>query len=154
MRFTVESLSPGNPTRRVWVLQNERFAWAAPRLSASGQYKLTRPLRPGANTFKLFAEGPRSRSLPATYTVPGPATDAAAVSADTLPGNLYLLCVGVSEFAAAGSPAAGNFKPLALAHKDAIAVQNALGKGRYSSRNDPRIPFVNKAFKCDCCQKG
>ena len=148
LRFTVDSTCPGsNPVQRVWVLQNERFAWAAPHVSATGEYKVTRPLRPGANTFKLFAEGPRSRSLPVTHTVQGPAADTATVSVDTLPGNLYLLCVGVSQFAAAGTPAAGNFKPLHYAHKDAIAVYNALGKSRFSSRLEARRPFVNKAFK-------
>ena len=152
LRFTVESVCPGNnPVQRVWVLQNERFAWEAPHISATGQYRLTRPLRPGANTFKLHAEGPRSRSLPVTYTVQSPAAGSATVgttvSTDTLPGNLYLLCVGVSQFAAAGSPAAANFKPLLYARKDAIAVHNALGKSRFSSRVEPRRPFVNKAFK-------
>lgn len=148
LRFTVDSPCPGiNPVQRVWMLQNERFAWAAPHVSATGQYKVTRPLRPGVNTFKLFAEGPRSRSLPVTHTVQGPAADPADISTDTLPGNLYLLCVGVSQFAAAGSAAAAHFKPLKFAHHDAIAVHNALGKGRYSSRVDKRVPFTNKAFK-------
>lgn len=148
LHFTVDSPCPdSNPVQRVWVLQNERFAWAAPHLSATGQYKVTRPLRSGANTFKLFAEGPRSCSLPVTHSVQSAAEGAATVSADTLPGNLYLLCVGVSQFAAAGTPAAGSFKPLKYAHKDAIAVHNALGKSRFTSRVEPRRPFVNKAFK-------
>jgi len=148
LRFTVDSPCPdSNPVQRVWLLHNDRFAWAAPRLSATGQYEVTRPLRPGANTFTLFAEGPRSRSLPVSHTVQGEAAGAATVSTDTLPGNLYLLCVGVSQFAAAGTPAAGSFKPLKYAHKDAIAVHNALGKSRFTSRVEPRRAFVNKAFK-------
>lgn len=147
LRFKVESLCPGNPARRVWVLQNQRFAWAAPALSFHGEYKVTLSLRPGDNTFKLFAEGPLSRALPVTHTVQGPAAESGDASGDTRPGNLYLLCVGVSQFAAAGSAAAGDFKPLKFAHKDAIALFNALGKGRHSSRIDARVPFTNKAFR-------
>jgi WD40 repeat protein/uncharacterized caspase-like protein len=146
LRFKVESLCPGNPAQRVWVLQNERFAWAAPELSASGHYKVTLSLRPGANSFTLLANGPLSRALPVLHSVQGPAAGIGDGSGDTVPGKLFLLCVGVSQFAAAGSPAAGNFKPLKFAHKDAIALLNALGKSRNSSRVDPRVPFSNKAF--------
>ena len=147
LRFKVESPSLENPAQRVWLLQNKRFAWTAPKPSVTGDYKVTRPLQPGPNTFKLLAESKRSRSLPVTFTVPGPAAASAVTSADSLPGNLYLLCVGVSQFAAAGTDAAENFKPLKFAHKDAIAVHNALGKGRFSSRLDKRAAFSNKAFK-------
>jgi len=146
LRFGVESPSPDNPARRVWLVQNKRFAWEAPKLSATGQYKVTRPLQPGPNTFKLLAEGKRSRSLPVTHTVQGPAADITAISTDTLPGNLYLLCVGVSQFAAAGTEAASGFKPLKFAHKDAIAVHDALGKGRFSGTQEEGVQPSNKAF--------
>jgi len=147
LRFKVESTSLENPARRVWLVQNKRFAWEAPKLSTTGEYKVTRPLQPGPNTFKLLAEGKRSRSLPVTITVQGAAADNVTTSADTLPGNLYLLCVGVSLFAAAGTKEAENFKPLKFAHKDAIAMYNALGKGRFDSPLDKRAAFSNKAFK-------
>ncbi len=148
LRFRVESPAPDNPVRRVWLVQNKRFAWEAPNLSATGEYKVTRPLQPGPNIFKLLAEGKRSRSLPVTHTVQGPAADITTTSTDTLPGNLYLLCVGVSQFAAAGTEAAEGFKPLKFAHKDAIAVHDALGKGRFSgTQTDEAIQPSNKAFK-------
>jgi WD40 repeat protein/uncharacterized caspase-like protein len=148
LRFHVESPSADNPARRVWLLQNKRFAWQAPQLSATGQYKVTRPLQPGPNTFKLLAEGKRSRSLPVTHTVQGRAANITTTSTDTLPGNLYLLCVGVSQFAAAGTAAAEGFKPLRFAHKDAIAVHDALGRGRFSDTQvQEGVQPSNKAFK-------
>ena len=146
LNFKVGAPCPGNPAQRVWALHNERFVWAAPHLSSAGNYKLTRRLRPGPNTFKLYAQGPLSRALPATHTVHGPLASGGEVSVDTLPGTLFLLCAGVSQFAAAGSEAAADFKTLKFAHHDAIAVYNALGKGRYSKRIDKRVPLQNKAF--------
>lgn len=150
LHFKVESPSPDkNPVDRVWMLQNEYFAWEAATLSPDGQYSVTRPLRPGRNTFTLFAKGPRSVSLPVAHTEQGPAASAETASAGGLPeaGNLYLLCVGVSQFAAAGDAAEHGFEPLKYAHKDAAAIFNALGKGRFGRRVDTHAPLVNKAFK-------
>lgn len=150
LRFRVESPRPGhNPVQRVWMLQNGYFAWEAPTLPAHGEYTVKRPLRPGPNTFTLLARGPNSSSVPVMLTVQGQAADGQTVSAGHLPepGNLYLLCVGVSEFFAVADAAAHDIKPLKYAHTDATAIFNALGKSRFSSRVDEPGPPVNKAFK-------
>jgi uncharacterized caspase-like protein/WD40 repeat protein len=148
LRFKVESLRPDhNPLQRVWMLQNGVFGWEAPTLSSHGEYTVKRPLRPGPNTFTLFAKGPGSVSLPVTHTVQGPTGGSGTVGKGLKTGNLYLLCVGVSRFAAEDDAAKQGFKPLKYAHKDATAVFNALGKSRFSSRVDERVRPVNKAFK-------
>lgn len=147
LRFKVESPRPDhNPVQRVWMLQNEYFAWEATTLSASGGYTVKRPLRPGPNTFTLFAKGPNSSSLPVTFTVQGPAAGPATAGDGIKTGNLYLLCVGVSQFAAPDDAAAHGFNFLKYAHKDAAAVFNALGKSQFSSEVDEHVLPVNKAF--------
>lgn len=147
LRFKVESPRPDhNPVQRVWMLQNEYFGWEAPTLAPDGEYTVKRPLRPGPNTFTLFAKGPSSVSLPVTHTVQGPAGSSGTEGDGLKTGNLYLLCVGVSQFLAAADAATHGFKPLKYAHKDATAVFNALGKSRFSSRVDKRAPPLNKAF--------
>jgi uncharacterized caspase-like protein len=63
------------------------------------------------------------------------------------PGNLYLLSVGVSDFAVAGTPQALGNKALKFAHQDAIAVYNAFAKAKRSARTPVLGPTRNPAFE-------
>jgi uncharacterized caspase-like protein len=63
------------------------------------------------------------------------------------PGKLFLLCVGVADFEARGPDAAGTFKPLKYARQDAIAIHNALAKGRFSTGLNTRSKSLNRAFE-------
>jgi WD40 repeat protein len=171
LTFTVEALSPDRPVTRIWIVQNDRFAWESPKLKA--RHKVTLPLLPGRNSFKILAENTSTKSTPSIQIAWGPeatrhqggktkksgtppsgtaragATEVARSGENTLPGNLYLLTVGVSNFAPAylEAAAANGYKPLSFAHVDAIAIYNAFAKSKKSDRLYKAAPFRNKAFQ-------
>jgi hypothetical protein len=130
LSLTVQSLCVEQPMARVWVLRNERFVWsqAAPADAvASGRWALTLrlPLRPGRNRFTLCAESrDGAKAVPVPVEVAGPALESGDEALEP-PGHLFVLAVGVSDFAVAGTPAAGTFKRLRFAHLDAQALADA-----------------------------
>lgn len=157
LAFTVEDTGGLAPPQRVWVLANDRFMWEAPVPKRSAQrgtttgrtkhrFSLTLPLRPGANVFTVLAETASAKSLPLQCSLEGATPQGQADALDT-PGRLHLLSVGVSNFAVADTEAAGGFKRLKYAHRDAIAVHNALAQSHRSVRHDPSRALRNKAFE-------
>lgn len=125
--FTVDSPCPEYPLQRVSILHNDRFVWhqVPPSRRPRSSYAVTLPLRPGRNRFSIRAENAQARSVPVEHELIGPLLGAADAAAFGAPGHLFLLCVGVSDFAAAGTPQAGPFKALHCAHLDAAAVFEA-----------------------------
>lgn len=130
LSFTVQSLCAEQPTARAWVLRNERFVWselAPPDAVASGHWALTvrLPLRPGRNRFTLCAESRGgAKAVPVAAEAAGPALESGDQALEP-PGHLFVLAVGVSDFAVAGTPAAAPFKRLRFAHLDAQALADA-----------------------------
>ncbi|MCE2658624.1 MAG: caspase family protein [Rubrivivax sp.] len=148
--FTVKSHRKGHPVTRVWILHNGQFAWTAPSVKA--RYTVTLPLRRGPNQFAIHAETADAKAIPLVQVATGSAhaqrsTDADAVKKPAQPGKLFLLCVGVADFEARGPDAAGTFKPLKFARQDAIAIHNALAKGRFSAGLNTRSTSLNRAFE-------
>lgn len=148
LHFTVTALRQANPVKRVWILRNDRFVWSepAPAPKARARYKLQLPLLPGRNVFSIRAENQDAKSMPVVFEVAGPEPTVRAGSQDAASGNLYLLSVGVSDFAVANTADAAGFKPLKYAHQDAIAIYNAFAKSRRSGQHDRRTKLKNRAF--------
>jgi WD40 repeat protein len=122
-----ESLNPDKPVTRLWIVQNDQFAWESHEQRSI--YTATLHLQAGNNRFKILAENESAKSLPLDYaavSVEMPlnesskgtrssmkggttweAVDAARSQANitlsntesTVPenGTLYLLAVGVSN---------------------------------------------------------
>lgn len=148
LRFSVRPLDPANPVTRVWVLRNDRFAWTTHGPVRRTRFDLTLPLGPGRNVFSVRAENACGRAVPIEREVWGPKAAPQAPLAADAPGHLFLLAVGVSDFAVAGTPRAEQFRLRALkcAHRDAIAVYNALACSVESDTFDRRRPQRNRAF--------
>jgi uncharacterized caspase-like protein len=153
-RFTVRSRRRGHPVTRVWVLQNERFAWTAPSIKT--RYEVTLDLRPGRNQFAILAETADAKAIPLVHVAtgsertgpaPGIAQAGPAGGREIRPGKLFLLSVGVSDFEVDGTEAAGDFKALKFAHLDAIAIHNVLAQARFSDKLDKRSKGRNLAFE-------
>lgn len=168
-KFSVEALNPGAPVTRVWIIQNDQFAWEGK--PQKGAYKVTLPLMPGRNQFKIFAETKSSKSVPLVYDVMGPpkkagqsnasaplegmgvargakAAEAARSQANAYlsaqeNGTLYILSVGVSTL----QNETDDFKSLTFADDDAISIYNAFGKSKLSGKLDKKGALKNKAFK-------
>lgn len=154
LRFSAEVLGSAEPLTRVWVLKNDRFAWAEPVPDGQtrSRHVVTLRLSPGRNVFSIRAETAQAKSMPLTHEVTGPTASSAAAPDSLARGNLYLLSVGVSDFAVADTPEAGAFQRLTAAHQDAIAVHNALATSKPSKRSkqshrlDPKAALGNMAF--------
>lgn len=130
--FTIECTSPNYPVTRVWILRNDRFVWVEPKPSPAlhARYSVTLPLLPGPNLFSIKAENIRARSVPVVHRIAGPVPTGADEQAFGAPGHLFLLSVGVSDFAVAGTDEAGPFERLRFAHQDATAVFNAFARSK------------------------
>jgi uncharacterized caspase-like protein len=150
LRFSVTPLVPGGAVTRVWILRNNRFAWTHPLPGPLRQrrFDCTLDLGPGRNVFSLRAENVSGRALAVECEFQGPKPAPPGLVAAGASGNLYLLSVGVSRFQAEGTPLAVQFdlKPLKCAHRDAIAVYNALACSTLSAEVEPRRPLRNRAF--------
>jgi hypothetical protein len=148
LTFTTWALSDKQPVKRVWILKNERFAWAQvdPPARPASTYKVRLRLTPGRNVFTILAETATAKSLPVVHEVVAPQPEGPTLVDAAASGNLYLLSVGVSEFEIANTEEAGDFETLKFAHKDAIAVYNAFAKSRRSNRLDKRSRLRNRAF--------
>ncbi len=70
LTFTVDVLNPDAPATRVWVVRNEQFAWESEK--HKDKYKVTLPLLPGRNRFKILAENESAKSTPLIQTIMGP----------------------------------------------------------------------------------
>jgi WD40 repeat protein len=168
-KFSVEALNPGAPVTRVWIIQNDQFAWEGK--PQKGAYKITLPLNSGRNQFKIFAETKSSKSVPLVYDVMGPpaktakeksasplegtgtargakAAEAARSQANAFyngqeNGTLFMLAVGVSTL----QNETDDFKSLTFADDDAISIYNAFGKSKLSGKLDKKGALKNKAFK-------
>jgi WD40 repeat protein len=151
LRFSVLPLAHGSDATRVWVLRNGRFAWTTPSSGPGRQrrFDLTLPMGPGRNVFSLRAENATGRAVAIDREFQGPPLAPGGPLVMGAPGKLFLLSVGVSNFQAAGSAQAQKFgiKPLRCAHRDAIAVHNALACGVVSAQMVPRRPHRNGAFE-------
>jgi len=149
LTFTVEAPRADQPVTRIWILKNDRFVWAEakPRARAKARYEVKLPIGPGRNVFSILAENGDAKSMPAVVEVIGPEALAAAGQAVEPPGRLYLLSVGVSDFAVAGTDASAGYKALPFAHRDAIAVYNAFAKSNRSPVLDRRTKLYNPAFE-------
>jgi uncharacterized caspase-like protein len=146
--FRVEAPGPGQPVTRIWILRNDRFVWSEHRPSARPRatYKVKLPLRPGSNGFAIKAETALARSVPVLHEVEGPTTAGPTLQHEAASGNLYLLSVGVSDFAVADTEEAGGFQRLQFAHRDAIAVYNAFAASRPALRQRRATRLHNRAF--------
>lgn len=156
VKFTVGELDPKQPVTRVWIVQNDKFAWQAEKRAKA--FKVTLPLRPGQNRFKILAETKNTKAMPLILDMMGPepkthkggvlagsgstrgAEDTTrAVASSTFletrePGRLFLLAVGVSEF----SDVKSDVKFLKYADDDAAGIFNAFGKGDLTDWLDVR----------------
>jgi WD40 repeat protein len=168
-KFSVQALNPGAPATRVWVIRNDQFAWEGK--PKKGTYKVTLPLEPGRNQFKIFAETKSSKSVPLVHDVMGPPTkvgkskasgplegmgvargakaaESARSQANALlgvqeNGTLYILSVGVSTL----KNETDDFKSLTFADDDAISVYNAFGRSKLTGKLDKKGALKNKAFE-------
>lgn len=151
LHLRVEPLDPRQPTTRIWVLRNGRHAWFETPAGATRQRYWHVPIRlnPGRNELKVLAESATAKSVPCTMVIDGPQPRAAAVTRDEAGGGkLFVLSVGVSDFAVAGTPQAGTTQPLRFPRRDATAVYNALARARRdTAREHPALPLRNGAFK-------
>jgi uncharacterized caspase-like protein len=128
IEFTATPLYRGGPTTRIWVLRNERFVWFEddPQVLKRRRFKLTLPLNPGRNVFKLCAQCAWAKAEPCVLDVQGAPALPADVRHEAAKGRLFLLAVGVSNFKIAGTPAARGTEPLRYPRRDASAVVRAL----------------------------
>lgn len=126
--FTTLASNPDQPVTRVWILRNDSFAWNEP---SPGRGPLTHhhvklPLRPGRNVFSIRAQTATTRAAPVDRVFEGPPAPPLELQDAQASGNLYLLSVGVSDFAVADTEAAQGTQRLRCAHHDANAVHQAL----------------------------
>jgi len=174
-RFAVQNLSPQNPVRRVWVVQNERFAWEAKKISAS--FKVTVRLQPGRNLFKILAENGSAKSIPICFEIKGPepkpvrkpvakglglpitgggstrgapptAEEAARSQVNTLmdiQGNGTLFLLAVGVSKLKNET--DDFKSLTFADDDAISIYNAFGRSKFASTLEKNGALKNAAFE-------
>jgi uncharacterized caspase-like protein len=149
VHFRVEPLRAEQPTTRVWILRNDRYAWfeADAKALRRRRWRLELRLNPGRNVFKVHAESASAKSLPCVFEVQGPAAPAADVRLEAGRGRLFLLSVGVSNFQIAGTAQAGATQPLKFPARDATAVYNALAGSRQSARFHPHMQLRNAAFE-------
>ena len=169
-KFFAEALNPDTPVTRVWIVQNDQFAWEGK--PQKGAYSAALSLAPGRNRFKIFAETKSSKSLPLVHDVMGPpikpmgkrnasapldglGTARGAKAAETARsqtnallnaqenGTLYILSVGVSTL----KNETDDFKSLTFADDDAVSIYNAFAKSKLSGKLDKKGALKNKAFK-------
>lgn len=168
-KFTVEELNPEQPVTRVWIVQNDKFAWQAGKRAKT--FKVILSLLPGQNRFKILAETENTKAMPLILDMMGPepkvrkggvlgesgsarGMEEKGVASSTLmetrePGWLFLLAVGVSEF----SDIKSEVKFLKYADDDAEGVFNAFGRGDLTDRLEAkgkdtiRTKLKNKAFE-------
>jgi len=174
-RFAVQNLSPKNPVRRVWVVQNERFVWEADKIATN--FKVTVRLQPGKNIFKILAENGTAKSIPICFEIKG--TDPKPVRKPAL-GGLGIPITGggstrgappTAEEAARSQAntlmnvqengtlfllAVGvsklknetdDFKSLTYADDDAISIYNAFGHSKFTAALEKKGAFKNAAFE-------
>ncbi len=150
LHFSVECPNPDEPVTRLWILRNDRFVWVEtqPQRTPRAHYRVSLPLRPGPNLISLRAENAQARAVPVALELTGPVPDSPdALARLDAPGRLFMLSVGVSDFAAAGTPEAGPFKPLRFAHRDAMAVFNAFARSVPAHTVHATVPLQNPAFE-------
>jgi WD40 repeat protein len=168
--FSVQNLNRKNPARRVWIVQNERFAWEAKR--SAKNYRVTLRLKPGNNVFKILAENETAKSIPIPYEALGPepkasqpglvmpltgggtakgapmAEEEARAQSNVFlqgqeKGTLYLLAVGVSKL----KNETEKFKSLTYADDDAVSIYNAFARSMLDGGLKKKAPLKNGAFK-------
>ncbi|WP_395701952.1 caspase family protein [Aquabacterium sp.] len=150
LHFSVECPNPDEPVTRLWILRNDRFVWVEtqPKRQPRAEYRVSLPLRPGPNLISLRAENAQARAVPVVLQLTGPVPDEPDARARLdAPGRLFMLSVGVSDFAAAGTPEAGPFQPLRFAHRDALAVFNAFARSAPGHAAHATLPLKNAAFE-------
>lgn len=173
-RFSVQSLSPKNPVRRVWIVQNERFAWEAEKQTKN--YEVTIRLKPGKNEFKILAENDSAKSIPLQFEAMGPDPvrkeaekgfsipitgggggsvrgAAKAAEAARSQSNVFLDAQenGILYVLAVGVSKIKNetedFKSLTFADDDAESMYNAFARSILDDSPKSKAPLKNKAFK-------
>lgn len=70
LTFTVEEMNPAKPVTRVWIVDNEQFAWGSQK--HQNKYRVTLALLPGQNRIKILAENESTKSVPLILTIKGP----------------------------------------------------------------------------------
>ena len=148
LAFTVESPCSAVLPTRFSLLRNGRVVWIDPKPAQQAYQRCevpSLPLLPGVNRFAFHAENQLAKSVPVLFEVEGAVRSADdAVQADA-PGRLYLLAVGVAEFA---DP---NASKLDFPQRDAQAVFDAFGHGltggQGSSQVTGALPSNNRAFE-------
>ncbi len=174
-RFSVQNLSPKNPARRVWIVQNERFAWEAKK--AAKNYQVSIRLKPGRNTFKILAENNSAKSIPISFEMMGPQTKPKRVRKSDLEGVLLPIIGGTARGAPQATEAArsqsstllagqekgtlyllavgvsklknetDDFKSLTYADDDAESIYNAFARSMPDGTLKKKGALKNKAFK-------
>lgn len=175
LKFSVEELNPEKPVTRVWIVQNDQFAWEGPKQKTS--YTVTLPLSPGMNAFKILAETESAKSMPLVQSImgptpkqapgggaskggadialdgPGTARGAYAAEAARSQSNTYLGSEdnGTLFLLAVGVSTLKNetddFKSLTYADDDAISIYNAFGRSKFADKLDKKGALKNKAFQ-------
>lgn len=171
LSFTIESPCPGYPVTRASLQRNGRVVWTkheqpepapadAPQTATPppsyGQLPQPMvpvrqrcvvpplPLLPGRNRFAFHVENAKAKSVPVEFEIDVPVTDQGQGPSETAlkaPGKLYLLSVGVAEFAHPSVP------PLHCSHLDATAVVDAFAHARLPSGATQLQDAKNLAFE-------
>jgi hypothetical protein len=144
LAFSVHAPCPGLLPTRASLLRNGRVVWTErqPPQRPKARYTLPPvPLLPGSNRFEFHVENAQAKSVPVAFEIEGP--QAGGVSADAhRPGRLFLLSVGVAEFADPDT------QPLLFAARDAQSVLEAFAQGRVGRvGRAPRATGRNAAFR-------
>lgn len=131
LRFTVRRPCPEHGLKRVVLLRNDRVVRILDQPAGLRRVRFdeTVPLLPGANRFSLQAENAKARAVPVEVLLQGPVPAAPEELASGQPpprGRLFVLSVGVSDFAVADTPEAAGHKRLRYAHRDAQALVRGL----------------------------
>ena len=174
LTFTVETLSPDRPVTRIWIVQNDQFAWESPKPKA--RYKVTLPLVPGRNSFKILAENESAKSTPVIQIAWGPKANQGQ-GGKTQKGGARPVLDGPGTTRGGEAEAArfqanillegqeqgtlyvlavgvskllhetDDFKSLTFPDDDAVSIYNAFARSKLSGKLDTKAALHNRAFK-------
>ncbi|GAC15631.1 caspase family protein [Aliiglaciecola lipolytica] len=130
LSFDVELAS--DPIQRIWLLRNEKFyrQYQGSDIAHGGRFEKTVELLPGINNFTLFAESKVAKSIASRVSIElddsewqarGRMQESSLIKIKDTPPELFLLIVGVSDYANANS----QLKSINYAHIDAESVAKA-----------------------------
>jgi hypothetical protein len=135
LNFKVVAMS--DPIQRIWILRNGQSyrQYQGTEIAQGGSFEKAVELLPGVNNFEIYAESKVAKSLSSPISIElddsqwqsrGRVEETSLIKIKDTPAQLFLLVVGVSDYANANS----ELKNLNYAHIDAKAVALAFKKQR------------------------